>query len=74
MARTIFDRVREHERASLGFSIMLVPPEQVSRVAREIRESIPVTRNGEQCFEWDMKSAIMGGKIRISRTTIKVIA
>lgn len=74
MARTIFDRVREHERTSSGHSIMFVPPEQVARVAREIRDSIPVLRTGEQAFEWDIKSAVMGGKIRISKTTIKVIS
>ena len=74
MARTIFDRVREHERNSSSFSVMLIPVDQVPRVAREIRESIPVLRSGEQAFEWDMKSAVMGGKIRIGKTTLKVRA
>lgn len=72
MAITIFDRVREHEKASAAYSVMLIPADQVPRVAREIRESIPVTRDGEQRFEWDMKSAVMGGKIRIGKTTLKV--
>lgn len=75
MARTIFDRVREHERTMSGsFSVMLIPVDQVPRVAREIRDSIPVLRSGDQAFEWDMKSAVMGGKIRIGKTTLKVKA
>jgi len=72
MARTIFDRVKEHERTSGSYSVMFVPVDQVPRVAREIRDSIPRAKSGEQRFEWDIKSAVMGGKIRISKTTIKV--
>lgn len=72
--RTIFERVKEHERTSRAFSVMFIPVDQVPRVAREIRDSIPVTKSGEQCWEIDMKSAVMGGKIRISKTTLKVRA
>ena len=74
MAKTIFDRVKEHERTSRAYSVMFIPADQVPRVAREIRDSIPILKSGDQAFEWDMKSAVMGGKIRIGKTTLKVRA
>lgn len=70
--QTIFDIVRKGERERPGFSVLWIKPENVSRVAREIRDSIPTTHDGQQCFEIDMKSAIVRGNIRISKTTIRV--
>lgn len=74
MAKTIFDLIKERE-ATLPpgtYPVFYVKPDNVKGVVAQLIDSIPTTKFGERRFWIDFNDALNRGKLRISRTTLKL--
>lgn len=73
-AVTIFELVQKKER-ELGpgvYPVFYVKEEHVAAVTRQLIDSIPTTKFGDRRFWIDIPDALNRGKLRISRTTLKL--
>lgn len=74
LRNSIFEIIKKHE-ASLppgSYPTFYVKEKNVGQVITQIIESIPMDKAGERRFWIDVRDALTRGKLRISRTTLKL--